>query len=119
MNLFFNTLNLLLLWISSNGAEQQAVRNGNHESGKVKLTTSSMKAITKGETGMCVWVGVGSWLGADGREEKKTRVKKETLDNTQFRIRRRKFKKLKSNQRDKILISEFPKLRRCSVSKIK
>lgn len=82
VNLFFNTLNQLVLWISSDGAEQQTVRNGNHKSGKVKLTTTSMKAITKGETGMCVGVGVGGWLGADGREEKKARVKKETLNNT-------------------------------------
>lgn len=50
MSLLVNTLNLMLLWISSDGAEQQAVRNGNHESGKVvKLTTTSIQVITEEE----------------------------------------------------------------------
>lgn len=44
MNLFLNILNLMLVWISSDGAEQQAVRNKNHECGKIlKLTTISIK----------------------------------------------------------------------------
>lgn len=64
MSLFFNILNLMLLWIRSDGAEQQTVSNGNYISGKVKLTTTNMKMTTDGET---------SWrrVGADRREEKR------------------------------------------------
>lgn len=55
MSLFFNTLNLMLLWIRSDGAEQQTASNGNRISGKVKLTTTNMKVTTEGETGGGGW----------------------------------------------------------------
>lgn len=98
MSLLVNTLNLMLLWISSDGAEQQAVRNGNHESGKVvKLTTTSIQVITEEEI---------RWRKRKQerkeRREKKARVRTGTLDNTQSWVKRRKkFKKIESSHRDK------------------
>ena len=51
MSLFFNTLNMMLPWNSSDGSEQQTDRNGSHKSEKVlKLISTSIKVITEGET---------------------------------------------------------------------
>lgn len=77
MNLFLNILNLMLVWISSDGAEQQAVRNKNHECGKIlKLTTISIKGEMRWNKG-----GGGERRGGKKTTQNKARVKKETLDN--------------------------------------
>lgn len=66
MNLFLNILDLMLVWISSDGAEQQAVRNKNHECGKIlKLTNISIK-------------GEMRWYKGGGRKEREEGKKKHT-----------------------------------------